>query len=135
MFLSRICIEKLVPHQLWSAATCGQSFIGFNDIPSGDDYETGGPSKSHLSPISGEIGTGRLSHLLPLCKRVLAARAFIQNCHQNLQMNGAENCKFLTRTLLRFDLLHNLVLDTTSFGINNILGCQSARNPLRRMCF
>ena len=37
-------------------------------------------------------------------------------------MNGTENCKFLTRTLLRFDLLHNLVLDTTSFGINNILG-------------
>ena len=91
-----------------------------------DNYETAGPSQSasqsHLGPISLTRLALDAANLLPLCKRVLAPRAFIQNCHQNLQMNGTQNCKFLTRALLRFDLLHNLVLDTTSFGINNILG-------------
>ena len=91
-----------------------------------DNYETAGPSQSasqsHLGPISLTRLALDAANLLPLCKRVLAPRAFIQNCHQNLQMNGTQNCKFLTRALLRFDLLHNLGLDTTSFGINNILG-------------
>ena len=46
---------------------------------------------------------------LTVGERVLAARTFIPTCHQNLQMNGNENCKFLT-------LSPGLSYCTISFG-------------------